>query len=194
MSNIGKSHRTHQIKRLKGFKTKEIDDQIGEALGLKSLEEMAEWMGQPYTERFLMYQKKYLDAEEKLTQSAIENAEGNFLIDTTGSVVYLSDNLHQKLSENFLVVQFDAAPSMREEMTKAFFEHPKPIIWGESFQRNSKESKDDALKRCYPSLLELRRKKYFELSDIIIPGEVSRHPDISAGRFFEILRNSLPKE
>ncbi len=191
MSNIGKSYRTKELEKKRNFSIYTVDTYIGDALGGMTELDMAEWFGFPYEKRFQPNQKIYLEAEEKLTKEAIIPKNQNFALDTTGSVIYLSKNAHNFLKENFLIVHLETPDNSKKEMLKNFFKKPKPLVWGDSFNQKKNESTDEALRRCYPELLEYRTKKYYDLADISVsifePEKPKPHE-----YFWNLLLSNLP--
>lgn len=193
MSNIGKSFRSTQISELKNYGRYEVDAVMGQAMGISDMNTFAGWLSFPYSSGFAERQSYYLEKEKEMTLAVASQQENSLLLDTTGSLIYLDQDVWTYLQKNFLVVMLDAAESMIHQMTTLYFQRPKPLIWGDIYTQKEGESEEEALKRCYPELLKYRRKKYFELSDIVIPGEISANENISPERFWEILRNALPK-
>ena len=194
MSNIGKSHRSKELAQIKDFTVFGVDEEMADKMQKSWPDEMAEWMGYPFEERFPETQKTYLEWENKLTGNPVVPEGKNFILDTTGSVVYLTKEIHKYIFENYLVVQLDASESMLQEMEKSFFVTPKTIVGGNLFNQNPGELGIDALRRCYPKLLRDRIDRYRSLADVVIPGEISRSKDIDPERFWEILRLSLKDE
>ena len=191
MSNVGKSYRAQELGNQKGFEVHSIDDAIGVSLNIREgIENLAEWMGYPYDERFPETQKNYLDLELSLTQNH-PSPQGNFILDTTGSVVHLDDKTLDYLKNNFLIIQLDTPESIIEEMIEEFFRTPKPLVWGEYFFQEPDETNEEALKRCYPQLLNYRTQKYRSLSDITISGSISRSPNINSEDFWQIIQKEL---
>lgn len=192
MSNIGKSFWSTSLAEEKGFQIYHVDDEIQDSLQLTDMKEMAAWMGYPFQAQYAKNSKKYLDIEHKKTLEAPFAEKGNFVLDTTGSVIYLDETVQKFLQKNFLVVCFDVSTQMLKRMQELYFIEPKSIIWGEHYLPFPEEEPIDALRRCYPWLLKYRMKKYRELGDIIIPGELSRMEGLELERFLEILALSLP--
>lgn len=191
MSNIGKSHWSQALRDYKDFSIISVDNEIEKDLGLADMSAMASWMGYPFEEKYEKHVQQYLHLEEEKTH--IQIPEGNFILDTTGSVIYLSENLREFLRKNFLIVCFDASEAMRQEMAALYFEEPKSIVWGNDFHMKEGELGIDALRRCYPELLNNRKKLYRELGDVFVAGEFSRLKNLKVKRFWEVLRLSLPK-
>ena len=194
MSNTGKSFRSNQLHNSKNFEYVHVDDEIEKELGLQSMKEMAEWMGYPFDARYEKRGLEYLQLEAKHTVQKNISPNKKFVLDTTGSVIYLDSEIHEYLQKNFLCVSFDIQIEKVEEMKTLFFKEPKSVYWGDSFSQKKNEDNIDALKRCYPQLLEDRKKKYRELADVIIPGEISQYEGLSIDRFLEIISFALPEE
>ncbi len=192
MSNTGKSFRSNELHDLKNFEYFHVDDAIEKALGLQSMAEMAEWMGYPFDDRYKKRSELYLQLEEKFTRYTPHNTNKNFVLDTTGSVVYLSEETKKYLSENYLLILLDIEQDKIEHMIQLFFKEPKSVYWDKSFSQKNGEDNITALKRCYPQLLEERKKRYREFADIIIPGEISQYKGLSIERFLEIITFALP--
>ncbi len=49
-------------------------------------------------------------------------------------------------------------------MLNQYFADPKPVIWGSSFQKRADESSVQAVKRCYPELLDHRIEQYKQIA------------------------------
>ena len=193
MSNIGKSYASEKLQEIFDFEIHSIDAEIQKDLGQKDWAQAANWMGYPFEEKYKQNEQKYLEMEEAETLRNRFSGTKNAILDTTGSAVYLSDQVHKYLKENFLIIAFDTASSMLEEMEKEFFVSPKTIVWGDKFNKLPNENNIDALRRCYPELLNHRIKKYRKLSDMIIPGEFSRYNGLTGERILEIIKLSLPR-
>ncbi|QQS59413.1 hypothetical protein IPN35_00795 [Candidatus Peregrinibacteria bacterium] len=192
MSNIGKSFRTEQLQRLKNMQSSSIDNSIAEQMKKEGMAGMVEWMGYPFEKKYKEAEKEYLELENKITIGRIPEGK-NYVLDTTGSFVYLEPETISFVQENFLVVNLDCSEMMLRVMIEEFFLMPKTIIWGDFFEKQDGEREIDALRRCYPALLRDRIHRYRKLADINIPGEISRDERISPERFWEILLYTLPK-
>jgi len=200
MSNIGKTHWSKKLKNL-NFEHKCCDDLIEnilepelKSLGYKGLADMAKWLGQPYSPQFQNNQKRYMQHEIEVMEKIFNDLENkhsqNITIDTTGSVIYTGDDICNELKSKSLIIHIEATPEMREQMFNRFLSNPKPIVWGESFKQNDNESDFDALKRCYPKLLDYRTNKYRQFADITIPYQQLIH-NSSAENFLETIKNYL---
>mmetsp|Transcript_7820 Transcript_7820/g.18170 ORF Transcript_7820/g.18170 Transcript_7820/m.18170 type:complete len:222 (+) Transcript_7820:26-691(+) len=196
MSNCGKSFRSTQFHKERGFQLTCIDGLIEErlgpeltALGYAGIEGLATWMGQPYEQQFPANQARYLECEEELTMSSLPTPGQNFVLDTTGSVINLK--APEKLRESFLVVHIQASEDMLEGMVKTYFACPKPVAWGDAFNQQPGESGEAALRRCYPELLRSRIEKYSKLAHVNVPAKIALGRDISCEQFLQAVRDAL---
>ncbi len=194
MSNAGKSFRSHEMEKYLDFNALHVDSEIEKDLALKDMREMAKWMGYPFENHYEKRSKKYLELEKKHTKSANITSDKNFVLDTTGSVIYHTNETYKFLQENFLIVLLDTPEERVLEMEKQFFLEPKSVYWGNSFSITDGENQIDALRRSYPQLLHDRISMYREWADIVIPAEISRYEGLSIERFLEIITFSLPEK
>ena len=179
MSNVGKSYIAGRLAADLKFAHHCIDDLIEaelnpflEGKGFKGIDGVAAWMGQPYAEQYHETQHMYLGFEEA-SMRGIEYLTGqNRVIDTTGSVVYLPEAVLGTLKEKTVVVYLEATAEIKAGLFQRYISNPKPVIWGTSFNRKPGESELEALKRCYPQLLQYRDAEYRKLADVAIPCSV----------------------
>jgi shikimate kinase len=200
MSNSGKSLRSRKLAEELGFALVSVDDEIEKALAEElgsaygnGTEALANWMGFPFQQTFREREQRYLQIEELITGNARPPQTGNFALDTTGSVVYLSDECRRKIRSEYLVVYLEIAESFLEEMIETFFACPKPVVWGESFVTSCDASNgEERLRECYPDLLRWRAERYKDLSDVTIPSEMARSVTVSSKEFLDCVRSKLP--
>ena len=139
MSNVGKSFRARQLVNKKKFLKKSIDKEISRKLKIKNEKEMAKWLGHPWEPQFETNQKKYLDAENTLTKNMNFPKNNNFVLDTTGSVIYLESETLKFLKENFLIIYLKVPSNLRKNLINLFFNKPKPLIWGNIFKKKTRK-------------------------------------------------------
>ena len=196
MSNVGKSYIAGHLAADLKFANHCIDDLIEamlkpflEGKGFKGIDGVAAWMGQPYETQYSETQRLYLGFEEA-SMRGIESLTGqNRVIDTTGSVVYLPEAVLGNLKERTLVVYLEATDNIKHALFARYISNPKPVIWGTSFNRKPGESELEALKRCYPQLLEYRDAEYRKLADVAIPCSVLLNA--TGKQFLDELRSRL---
>lgn len=200
MSGSGKTYWSKKLEE-KGFKRFCCDDLIEEKLG-KELKHLgysgiagvSRWMGQPYDKQYEQTSNQYLDFEKEVMNqvlSFVEKADENenIVIDTTGSVIYTGDEILKKLTKLTKVIYLETPASVKEEMYQLYLKDPKPVIWGESFNKQNNESDMDALARCYPELLAFRTKQYEKLSDITLDYHMLRKSDTTLEKFIKLISN-----
>lgn len=200
MSNCGKSHWSAQLMRQMNFSLVGVDDEIEKVLepelctqGFSGIDGLAEWMGFPTDKKFARNQRKYLDIEEQVTaNAAVIESKRNYVLDTTGSVIYLSNETLDLLRTNFLVIHLEASDDMMDVMIRNYFATPKPVVWADCFKANSTETPEQALRRCYPILLKQRRDLYSRLAHVTIPGAFARSQTTSLLDIVEYVRQCLP--
>ncbi len=199
MSNVGKTRRAKSLFADPGlnFLWLNGDDLIEaklqpylEGKGFKGVNGVAAWMGQPYEARYPETQQLFLKFEEEAMAEIDYSVDRNVIVDTTGSVIYLSQQALKRLKENTLIIYLEATEDVKKMLFERYILNPKPVVWGGSFSRQPGETDLDSLKRCYPQLLEFRAARYAELADITIQHSVLR--DTSGRQFLEELRRRLP--
>lgn len=200
MSCSGKSYWSKKLEE-KGFKRFCCDNFIGKELcgrvdGLNhyGIVDLAKWMGQPFDPQYKSTSQAYLDFERKgmvLALAAIENSKPseNSVIDTTGSVIYLGEEILSRLSATTKVVYLETPNSFMKEMYKLYREDPKPVIWGNAFNKKGGETNFEALSRCYSDLLAFRAKEYRKIADITLDYNTLRNPDFTVDQFMGAIEN-----
>jgi shikimate kinase len=197
MSGIGKSFWSTQLAQ-RGFVhfccDALIENRLGhelQALGYAGIHDMARWLGQPYDPQYAKNSQQYLHYEqETLTEilAALKNLpHENVVIDTTGSVIYLTAETLRKLQEQTVVVYLTAPAQVTEKMYELYKQEPKPVMWGDKFCTHSGETLQQALARCYRDLLSYRSKKYAEIAAITIDYDVLHAPGFQVDNFLRII-------
>jgi shikimate kinase len=172
MSNCGKSYRSKALRDELGFLWYQVDEAIQKALGLASMADISKWLGYPTSPTYQEREQVYLTLENQYTKEAAMKTNGkNFVFDTTGSVVHLAPETLEVLDENTLIVHLEVSAAKKERMLEKFFKEPKPVAWCDFFSIRAGESAEDALRRCYPTLLEERLARYRAIAHVNIPLE-----------------------
>ena len=194
MSGIGKTYRSLQLKKL-GFRHICCDKLIAKHLNLPTKEKnLALWMGQPYAPGYTKRAQKYLRQEAFATQKALRHIKHNTIIDTTGSVIYLSEKIQKLLKKSTLIVYLQANQTSIKQLFKVYTTNPKPVIWGNQLQKQKSETSQMALTRCYPKLLRFRAKKYKKLADITLPFSVIYNYHSTSRQFLTAIKNQLKNQ
>jgi len=180
MSGIGKSFWAQRLAEQRGFVRHDCDGAI--AAQLRSLVPVAEgqepvhalgrWMGMPWSDGYAAREVQYLALEERVTSAALRAsaADAAHVIDTTGSVVYLSATLRDALRAKCRVVYLRTPDSARQAMLARYLVEPKPVVWSGAFVASPGESPTDALPRCFAALLERRDALYTGLAHVVLDG------------------------
>ena len=192
MSNCGKSYRSRVLSNKGEFYWYEVDREIQKKLGFETMEEIASWLWEPNDEWFELREGTYLEKEEECTHLEWLDTEGkNLVFDTTGSVIYLSEQTRAWLKNECLVVHIDVWLDAIPEMLVKYLEEPKPVSWNGMLNTKEGETKIESLERCYPELLEDRRNRYIEFSHITIPSHELR--DLSSVETLKVIQSYLPQ-
>jgi shikimate kinase len=180
MSGSGKTYWSKQLEE-KGFNRFGCDDCIEQklekelqGLGYKGIADVAKWMGYPFEKQYSQTSKKYLDLEKDTLDEMLHalknqtNTSEHIVIDTTGSVIYTGEKLLRKLSETTKIIYLKIPDSAMQKMYEGYLQDPKPVFWGDLFQRKSGETDREALERCYFDLLKFRTKQYEKIAHHVI--------------------------
>ncbi len=177
MSGSGKSHWSKLLAN-EGFARLCADDIIEQKLGAeltqhgyKGIGDVSKWMGQPYDERYVWNSNRYLELEGETMQEfmvdvATRAPGDDVVVDTTGSLIYLSPEILRELAKLSTIVYFHTPESAQARMVKLYLEDPKPILWGGSYNRLANESPLQSITRCYPLFLQDRTIKYQKLANV----------------------------
>ncbi len=195
MSNSGKTYWSKKLEKEKNFKRFSCDDLIEEKLKkvLKG-STMSEWMGQPYEDRYKKNSAIYLSLEIKTMNEILSYIEDNshknenIVVDTTGSVIYTDKKIMEMLKKHTKILYIDTPKKVKTEIMRLYFENPKPVFWGKSFNIQNGETNEEALRRCYHLFLEFRCKEYKKHADATINFYELRSPLFDAGMLLKKIK------
>lgn len=181
MSGIGKSFWAQRLRVEKRFLRHDCDGAIAAELhalvpvaeGEEPVQALGRWMGMPWTPGYASREARYLALEERVTRAAlaaVRVGEGDHVIDTTGSVVYLPADLTEALRETCHVVYLRTPERRRGAMLERYFVEPKPVVWSGAYEAREGEEPTDALPRCFAELLRRRDALYMALAHIVLDG------------------------
>lgn len=180
MSGVGKTTWAQKLEQA-GFTRYSCDDAIEEKLaeelvkyGYTGINDLAKWLGQPYENRYKANAQRYLDLEKESVEEALQKVaslpqDALFVLDTTGSVIYMTDELLDELAEKTKIVYLETPETVQQQMCENYFKDPKPVIWNGVYHRHDGEDETASLKRCYPELLQKRTQIYQRHAQITIP-------------------------
>ena len=173
MSNIGKSYFAARLVRDFSFQSVEVDQLIQSKLGQGSMDDHANWLGQPYSEGYTVRETKAMQLEGDATKEAMDFCQtaGNAVLDAPGSVIYVNDDILKQLKLSFWLIYIEANEDDIERLRKLYVTSPKPLIWKDSFNPSLGKSNKEAVLASYPNLLSQRSKTYESLADITLPAQ-----------------------
>lgn len=193
MSGAGKSYWSHRLAQ-SGFKCFGCDDVIGRELVRRldladsSIAGVGRWMGFPYEDGFEDREAQYLELERRVLDRFLSELElgpddpaASCVIDTTGSVVYLDDELLGRLCRASVVVYLVSPPDQRQDLLAAYRACPRPVVWQGHFRPSPGEDRAAALARCYMALVDDRDRRYRRYAHLTIelppPAEPTADPE-----------------
>ena len=185
MSGIGKSFWAQRLAQQRGFVRHDCDGAIATELrslvpvadGEEPVHALGRWMGMPWSDGYAAREAQYLGLEERVTRAALTASAdaAEHVIDTTGSVVYLSETLREALRAQCRIVYLRTPDSARQAMLARYLIEPKPVVWSGAFVASSGESPTSALPRCFAALLERRDALYTALAHVVLDGAALEH-------------------
>lgn len=172
MSGVGKSHLSRAL-AAEGWAWHDCDASIAERLadlvtaqpGEAPVHALGRWMGMPWSDGYAARERRYLELEEEVTAAALRAAlegDGPQVIDTTGSVIHLSEALQAELHARCDVIYLRTPPDDAARMLELYLREPKPVVWDGLFEAHGHGPED--LERAYPALLRERDRRYLALA------------------------------
>lgn len=193
MSGAGK---TFWAKRLAeaGHPSLSCDDRIEQRLrpkldrgGHSGITGVAAWMGWPDSPTYAQREAEYLAEETANLDEVLNGLEGDpskeLILDTTGSVIYVGTNLLLRLRREMTVVYLAASREEQQLLIERYLNDPKPVLWRGAFQPRPGETAHNTVARCYPALIEARRRSYEALAHCTVPVAELHDPSLDAAGF-----------
>lgn len=176
MSGVGKSFEARRLHEATGACVLDCDagiaarlaDLVTPAPGEAPVHALGRWMGLPSSPGYRAREARYLALEEEVTRAAVAEAArlpGPVVIDTTGSVVHLSEALRAALRSAGHVVYLRVPPEAHAAMLETYLREPKPVVFGDTWTSDG----EGALARSYAALLRFRDARYAELAHEVRP-------------------------
>jgi hypothetical protein len=199
MSGAGK---TFWAKKLEasGYPAISCDDRIEQKLaqrlaagGYRGINGVAAWMGWPDSAAYAARESDYLAEEihaldEILTE--LEHRPGKSLVlDTTGSVIYVGNNLLMRLRRQMTIVYLAASAGEQQLLIERYLNDPKPVLWRGAFQTRAGESPRETVARCYPALIDARRLSYEALAHCTLQVASLRDAALDAAAFLDLIQD-----
>jgi len=198
MSGAGKTFWTKRLAG-SGFPAVSCDDQIEQKLaprlaagGYAGINGVAAWMGWPDSPTYAQRESQYLAEEIASMDETLANLEKNrdlsLVLDTTGSVIHIGNNLLMRLRRQMTVVYLAASREEQQLLIERYLGDPKPVLWRGAFQPKRGESPADTVARCYPSLIAARRQSYEALAHCTLEVATLRDGSLDAASFLEMIQ------
>jgi hypothetical protein len=201
MSGAGKTFWTKRL-AASGRPSISCDDRIEgrlrarlEAGGHTGINGVAAWMGWPdsatYAERESEYLAQEIGALDEVLTELERDSSRELILDTTGSVIYIGNNLLMRLRRQMTVVHLAASVTEQQLLIERYLTDPKPVLWRGAFQPRKGETPRETVARCYPALIAARRQSYVTLAHCTLPVAELRDTSLDATAFLEKIRQQL---
>jgi shikimate kinase len=207
MSGAGKTFWTKKL-AAQGRPSMSCDDRIEQRLaprlaagGYTGINGVAAWMGWPdsptYAEREAQYLAEEIATLDETLTGLERNPDRELILDTTGSVIYTGNNLLLRLRRQMTVVYLAASAEERQLLIERYLNDPKPVLWRGAFLPKAGETPRETVARCYPALIEARRRSYEALAHCTLPvaelREMSQEMPQDADAFLEKIKQQLER-
>jgi shikimate kinase len=194
MSGTGKTFWTKKLAE-KGAPAVFCDDRIEQRLaaklgpgGYSGINGVAAWMGWPdratYAEREAEYLAEEIYTLDEVLQDLEKKPQSSLVLDTTGSVIYAGNHLLMRLRRQMTIVYLAATAEEQQLLMERYLNDPKPVLWRGAFRAKSGEAPRETVARCYPALMEARRRSYEALAHCTLSVAELRAP-LDAEQFLE---------
>jgi len=197
MSGAGKTFWSKKL-AAHGCTAVSCDDRIEERLaprlaqgGYTGINGVAAWMGWPdspnYGEREAQYLADEIHVLDEVLTSLERDRNRSLILDTTGSVVYAGNNLLYRLRKQMTVVYLAASDAERHLLIERYLSDPKPVLWRGAFVPKEGEAPRETVARCYPTLIEARRRSYEALAHATLQVSQLRDPSMNAEKLLSLV-------
>jgi hypothetical protein len=162
--------------------------------GYSGINGVAAWMGWPdsatYAEREAEYLAEEIHTLDEVSQELEEKPDASLVLDTTGSVIYAGNHLLLCLRRQMTIVYLAATSKERQLLIERYLNDPKPVLWRGAFRPKGGETPRETVARCYPALLEARRRSYEALAHCTL-GVGELRATLDAEQFLERVRRQM---
>ncbi len=182
------------------------DDQIEQRLarrlapgGYSGINGVAAWMGWPDSATYAQREAEYLAEEihvlDEVLQRLEKTPQDSLVLDTTGSVIYTGNHLLLRLRRQMTIVYLAASAAEQQLLIERYLNDPKPVLWRGAFLPKSGETPRETVARCYPVLIEARRRSYETLAHCTLQvtdlRATSLDASLDAAQFLERIRAQM---
>lgn len=201
MSGTGKTFWTKKLAE-SGVPAISCDDRIEQKLaprlaagGYVGINGVAAWMGWPDSSTYAEREAEYL-AEETHTLDEVlvqleKQPEKPLVLDTTGSVIYTGNHLLMRMRRLMTIVYLTASAEELQLLIERYLQDPKPVLWRGAFQPKPRETPRETVARCYPALIEARRRSYEALAHCTLRVSALRDVSLNADAFLKMIQSKI---
>jgi shikimate kinase len=201
MSGTGKTFWTKKLAE-SGVTAISCDDRIEQKLaprlaagGYVGINGVAAWMGWPDSSTYAEREAEYL-AEETHTLDEVlvqlqKQPEKALVLDTTGSVIYTGNHLLMRMRRLMTIVYLAASAEELQLLIERYLQDPKPVLWRGAFQPKPRETPRETVARCYPALIEARRRSYEALAHCTLRVSALRDVSLNADAFLKMIQSKI---
>jgi len=154
---------------------------------------VAAWMGWPDSATYSERESEYLAAEihtlDEILTELEKHPETSLVLDTTGSVIYVGNNLLMRLRRQMTIVHLAASREEQQLLIERYLSDPKPVLWRGAFQSRTDEKPRETVTRCYPALIAARRQSYEALAHCTLQISLLRDRSLSAAAFLKMIQD-----
>ena len=175
---------------------RQIEQRLAPRLGpgrYSGINGVAAWMGWPdsptYAEREAEYLAEEIHALDEVLQELEEKRDSSLVLDTTGSVIYAGNHLLMRLRRQMTIVYLAATEQERQLLIERYLNDPKPVLWRGAFQPKNGETPRETVARCYPALMEGRRRSYEALAHCTVQVAALRDGTMDADGFLKMIHS-----
>ena len=201
MSGAGKTFWAKKLAE-SGVPAISCDDRIEQKLaprlaagGYTGINGVASWMGWPHTATYAGREAEYLGEEIHTLDEVLvrleKQPEKSLVLDTTGSVIYTGNHLLIRLRRQMTIVYLAASAEELQLLIERYLNDPKPVLWRGAFQPKPQETPRETVARCYPILMEARRRSYEALAHCTLQIADLRETLPDAKQFLEHIRAQM---
>ncbi len=204
MSGAGKTFWTKKLAE-SGVPAISCDDRIEQKLaprlaagGYVGINGVAAWMGWPDSSTYAEREAEYLAEETHTLDEALvqleKQPEKALVLDTTGSVIYTGNHLLMRMRQQMTIVYLAASAEELQVLIERYLNDPKPVLWRGAFQPKSGETPRQTVARCYPALIEARRRSYEALAHCTLHVLALRDGSLNADAFLKMIQNKIGQD
>ena len=204
MSGAGKTFWTKKLAE-SGVPAISCDDRIEQKLaprlaagGYVGINGVAAWMGWPDSSTYAEREAEYLAEETHTLDEALvqleKQPEKALVLDTTGSVIYTGNHLLMRMRQQITIVYLAASAEELQVLIERYLNDPKPVLWRGAFQPKSGETPRQTVARCYPALIEARRRSYEALAHCTLHVLALRDGSLNADAFLKMIQNKIGQD